>query len=208
MNARAHKRDGTHLPEMLGYNVRMAGKKSDKMEYTKEYVYQVFDGRVRDRIEDVKRMFFEGYSFTDVAKELDVSNSLLWSMMRNKNPRYDALREAMTFGEFAVGNVEQSLYRKATGYYYFEEQTVVTTKEYFNKKGKKCKEQEIKVVPVRKYMPSDTNAIKFFLLNHAAKRYSPEGSADQAQQEAMIEGLKNVFVTVKKTADEGGSGDE
>ena len=126
MNARAHKRDGTHLPEMLGYNVRMAGKKSDKMEYTKEYVYQVFDGRVRDRIEDVKRMFFEGYSFTDVAKELDVSNSLLWSMMRNKNPRYDALREAMTFGEFAVGNVEQSLYRKATGYYYYEDQQLIT----------------------------------------------------------------------------------
>lgn len=180
----------------------MAGKKSDKTQFAKEYIYQVYEEKVKDSLEDIRRMFFEGYSWTDVAKELDVSNSLLWAMVRCKNPRYDALREALTFGEHATSNVKQSLYRKAVGYYYTEDQAIVVTKEYFNKKGKKCKEQRIEVVPVRKYMPSDTNAIKFFLLNHDSAEYSPEGSAEQAQRQQMIDGLKDVFVSVKRKADE------
>lgn len=175
--------------------------------FTEEYVYALYCERVQPRLDDVRRMFFEGYSFNDVAKELDVSSSLLWKMRRSKKTQYAELRDAFEFQSLQIQNVESALYRRAVGFYYDEDEKVATMKEYYNKRGEKCKEPVVKTVKVRKYAPPDINAIKFFLLNHAAKKYSPEGSAEQAQQQAMIEGLKNVFVTVKTKADEG-NGDE
>lgn len=175
--------------------------------FTEEYVYALYCERVQPRIDDIRRMFFEGYSFTEVAKELDVSSSLLWKMRRNKKSQYAELREAFEFQSAQIQNVETALYRKAVGFYYDEDEKVAVVKEYFNKRGEKCKEPVVKTVKVRKYCPPDVNAIKFFLLNHAAKQYSPEGSAEQAQTQAMIDGLKNVFVSVRKKAEEE-AGDE
>ena len=179
-----------------------------KVTYSEEYMYDVYNERVKPRLDDVKRMFFEGYSFTDVAKELDVSNSLLWKMRRNKKPQYDALRDAFEFSNVQIQNVETALYRKAIGYYYEEDEKVATMKEYYNKRGERCKEPVVKTVKVRKYAQPDINAIKFFLLNHAAKRYAPEGSVSDDRQKSIIDGLKNVFVTVKRKADSEGSDDE
>ena len=179
-----------------------------RTEFTEEYIYSLYCEKVQPRLDDIKQMFFEGYSFTEIAKELEVSSSLLWRMRRSKKSQYAELRDAFEFQSVQIQNVETALYRRAVGFYYDEDEKVATMKEYYNKRGEKCKEPVVKTVKVRKYAPPDINAIKFFLLNHAAKKYSPEGSAEQAQQQAMIEGLKNVFVTVKKTADAGGSGDE
>lgn len=179
-----------------------------KSELTEEYVYQLYCERVKPRLDDVKRMFFEGYSFTDIAKELEVSNSLLWKMRRCNKTQYAELREAFQFYDMQIQNVETSLYRSAIGFYYEVDEVQKGTKEYYNKKGKKCRETVFKVMKVRRYYEPDVNAIKFFLVNHAAKKYSPDGSSDQAQQQAIIEGLKNVFVAVKRTADDGGNGDE
>lgn len=172
--------------------------------FTDEYVYTLYCERVRPRLDDVKRMFFEGYSFTEVAKELDVSSSLLWKMRRSKKSQYAELREAFEFQSAQIQNAETALYRKAVGFYYDEDEKVAVVKEYFNKRGEKCKEPVVKTVKVRKYSPPDVNAIKFFLLNHAANQYAPEGQTEQAQTQAMIEGLKNVFVEVKRKADEEG----
>lgn len=188
----------------------MEGSTSERKpnQTTEEYMYELYCERVKPRLDDVKRMFFEGYSFGEIAKELDVSNSLLWKMRRSKKTQYAELREAFEFSDVQIHNVETALYRRAVGFYYDEDEKVATMKEYFNKRGEKCKEPVVKTVRVRKYSPPDVNAIKFFLLNHAAKKYSPEGSAEQAQQQAMIEGLKNVFVAVKKAADQEGGSDE
>lgn len=179
-----------------------------RTEFTEEYIYSLYCDKVQPRLDDIKQMFFEGYSFTEIAKELEVSSSLLWRMRRCKKSQYAELRDAFEFQSVQIQNVETALYRRAVGFYYDEDEKVAVMKEYYNKRGEKCKEPVVKTVKVRKYAPPDINAIKFFLLNHAAKKYSPEGSAEQAQQQAMIDGLRNVFVTVKKTADEGGSGDE
>lgn len=176
-----------------------------RTEFTEEYVYSLYCERVKPRLDDIKQMFFEGYCFTDIAKELEVSNSLLWKMRRNKKSQYAELREAFEFADVQIANVENALYRRAVGFYYDEDEKVATMKEYYNKRGEKCKEPVVKTVKVRKYCPPDVTAMKFFLLNKAGKKYSPEGSAEQAQQEALIEGLKNVFVTVKKAADDGGA---
>jgi len=178
--------------------------KYGKVTYSDEYVYDVYCSKVKPRLDDVKRMFFEGYSFTDVAKELDVSNSLLWKMRRNSKPQYAELRVAFEFSDVQVHNVENSLYRRAVGFYYDEDREVVLTKEYYNKKGKKCKEQSVKVITVRRYVPSDVNAIKFFLVNKNAKNYSNEGSQEQSQTDQIVENLKNVFIEVKRKADSEG----
>ena len=176
--------------------------------YSEEEVYKEYLDKVLPRIEDIKMMFFNGYSYSDIAKELDVSNSLFWKMKKNQKSQYAPLREAFQFSAAQTQNVETSLYRKATGYYVEVNEVVKVRKEYYNKKGKKCSEETIKVVPVRKWVDADTNAIKFFLLNKDAKNYSPEGSAGKESQQAMIEALGNVFVTVKRKADAEGESDE
>lgn len=188
----------------------MPKKRDDygKITYSEEYVYDVYCERVKPRLDDVKRMFFEGYSFTDVAKELEVSNSLLWKMRRNKKPQYAELRAAFEFSNVQIQNVENALYRRAIGFYYDEEKEVVLTKEYYNKKGKKCKDQTVKIVTIRRYAPSDVNAIKFFLVNKAAANYAPDGIGSDSNQRNLIDGMKNVFVIVKRKADSEGSDDE
>lgn len=173
-------------------------------KYTEEEIFNIYNSKVLPRLEDIRMMFFNGYSFSDVAKELDVSNSLLWKMRKNPKSQYAPLRDCFKFSAAQIQNVETSLYRRAVGYYYEADEVVKGTKEYFNKKGKKCKETIAKIVTVRRYVEPDTNAIKFFLLNHAAKQYSPEGAGDQAGTQAIIDGLQNVFVSVKRKADEEG----
>lgn len=185
------------------------GDASEKREYkglvcTEEYLYSLYCEKVQPRIDEVRMWFFSGYSFSDVAKELEVSNSLLWKMRRNKKPQYAPLREAFEFTDAQIQNVSTALYRKAIGFYYDEDEKVSTMKEYYNRNGEKCREPVVKTVRVRKYCPPDVNAIRFFLLNKDSKNYAPEGKiADTSKQDAMIEGMKNVFVQVKRKADEG-----
>ena len=43
--------------------------------FTDEYIYSLYCEKVKPRLDDIKRMFFEGYSFSEISKELDVSRA-------------------------------------------------------------------------------------------------------------------------------------
>lgn len=69
----------------------------------------------------------------------------------------DAIKSAK---EIADERVERSLYQKATGFDYTEEQAIKIKKAQY--------EEEVEVVEVRKHSPADTTAAIFWLKNRRA----------------------------------------
>ena len=77
----------------------------------------------------------------------------------------------------AVEEVENSLYKAATGYYYTEHQVVkVKTDQY---------REEVRVIEVQKFKPPDTGAMCFYLKNRAKDRWAENPQNIAIQQERL-----------------------
>lgn len=181
-------------------------KKIIDKKLTDEELYTLYLNRVSNYVENIKVWIYIGHTFTQIADELEISNSMLWRMMRSKNSAYDKLREAMNsdVSDDSFANVvEQSLYRKCTGYDVYETMPIKLKREYYNKKGKKCTEEVIEYCDVKKHIPADFSAQRFYLLNHKRNKYTNENKItenDKSLQE-LLDGVKNITITIKEKAD-------
>lgn len=173
--------------------------KEDKIKYSPEYIYNVYINKIKPRLGEIQLMLFAGYSFFQIAKELGVSNSLLWHMRVNR--KCDELRDVFRTDQLQIENVENALYRKCVGYTVYEQQAIKVKHEYYNKKGKKCVDEQIKLVDVAKHVEPDFQAIRFYLLNNKPKSYHAESQPprDEAVQNA-IANVKEVIVKIKEAA--------
>jgi len=181
-------------------------RKTTTKKLTDEDLYTLYTNRVSNNIENIKVWIYMGYTFTRISDELEVSNSLLWRMMRSKNHAYDSLREAMNsdIADDTFANVvEQSLYRKCTGYDVTETMPIKIKREYYNKKGKKCSEEKIEIVNVRKHIAADFSAQRFYLLNHRRNRYTNENkiSENDSSMQELLNNVKNITLTIKSKVD-------
>lgn len=85
---------------------------------------------------------------------------------------HDEFCQALKAGkELADNRVERSLYQKATGFTYVEQQAFKVKKvEYLN--GKRLSEtEELKVVDVERFSPPDTTAMIFWLKNRRPEQW-------------------------------------
>lgn len=170
-------------------------------------LYTLYLTNVANRIEDIKRYKYLGYTFTDISTELCISNSELWRMYVSKKDCYIPLKNALDTDvrdEVFSTLVENALYRKCVGYYVNEQQAIKVKHEYYNKKGKKCCEEQVEVVEVQKYISPEFNAQRFYLLNNKRDKYSNENRIDNnsLSTESLIESLKNFTIAVKRKAEE------
>lgn len=129
--------------------------------------------KIMNSLQSIEEWALQGMSYKDMAEMLDMSYvsfrkikasnlSLLSLLEKCDTRRKKALEEQ-------VKNVEESLYKRATGYNYTEQVPVKVKKEMITEDGIKLVQEEVEVVTVKKHSPADISAAKFFLVNRAKK---------------------------------------
>ena len=178
-------------------------KETRLIKYTNEFVYSKYIELVQPRLNDIESWIHLGYSMEQIANELGLSNSLFW-YMRYKQC-YPDLCDIFEQEKMLIDNVKTSLYRKAVGYYVTEDTAIKIKVEYINKQGKKGVREEVKVVPLRKYIAPDVQAMKFYLCNKDCEHWKDNASASNSQdtEGELIANAKNLLIKVKKSIDDG-----
>lgn len=124
----------------------------------------------------VKSMAEDGRNERDIAESIGVSYAS-WKRYKAKNE--DLKAQIKEIKNNRVQSVEDSLYKCANGYSYYEEVPTKVKEEVLTEDGKTILVKErIEVTKVKKYRGADINAIKYFL-NNKAKRDWKE-SVDKA----------------------------
>lgn len=121
-----------------------------------------------------------GFGNNQLARVLEVCAATITDW-RQVYPDFDeAIKRGLEV--FAITKAEQSLQKRLLGYFYNE----VTTTLVKDKATGKSKMKETKIV--KKHVPSDTNALKFFLTN---KR--PEEWKDRQEHSVFGKNGKDLF---------------
>ena len=130
------------MPAPEGNDYAVGNEGGRPTEYKDEYVLQA------------EKLCMLGATDEEVADFFGVSTRTIyrWKL------EHDEFCQALKVGKAAADErIERSLYQKASGYFYTEEQA-------FKIKVEQHKE-EVEVVPVEKYAPPDTTAQIFWLKN-------------------------------------------
>jgi len=132
-----------------------AGRPEGSDEYLAEYAGQA------------EKLSLLGATDAEIA---DFFGKSVRTIHRWKHTHEDFCHSLKVGKEMADARVERSLYQKATGYDFVEEQAIkIKTGQY---------EEEVEVVEVLKHAPSDTTAAIFWLKNRRSEQWrdKPEGS--------------------------------
>jgi hypothetical protein len=105
-------------------------------------------------VEQAKKLCHLGATDDEMADFFSVHRSTIYRWKLDYPEFCDAIKSAK---EIADERVERSLYQKATGYNYTEEQAIKIKKAQH--------EEEVEVVEVEKHSPADTTAAIFWLKN-------------------------------------------
>lgn len=129
--------------------------------------------KVMNSLQTIEEWALQGMSYKEMAEMLEMSYAS-FRQIKGKNLALLALLEKCAIKrkeviDEQVKNVEESLYKRATGYNYTESVPVKVKKEVINDAGVKLNIEEVEVVTVTKHSPADISAAKFFLLNKAKK---------------------------------------
>ena len=131
--------------------------------------------KIMNNLQTIEEWALQGMTYKDMADMLEMSyvsfrkikasNISLLSLLEKCDTRRKKVIEEQ------VKNVEESLYKRATGYNYTEQVPVKVKKEVMED-GIKLTLEEVEVVTVKKHSPADIAAAKFFLLNRARKYWN------------------------------------
>ncbi len=122
---------------------------------------------VEPRLIEVEGWARDGLIDEQIAKNLGVA----YSTFRVYKSKHPALSAALKRSKaIADREVENALFKNATGYDYTEEQAI-KLKKVFYLDGKRHEEERVEVVEVKKYRFPDTTAQIFWLKNRKPKEW-------------------------------------
>jgi transcriptional regulator with XRE-family HTH domain len=120
-----------------------------------------------------------GLTVEQIAHNMGVANSTLWKWLNEHSEISDAIKDGK---DSAIEQVENALFKKATGFQWTEE----TTEIY--QRGETVKEKHIR--KVTKYAAPDTAAMIFFLKNRQPDKWSDKPETQQTNDEPLLELLQ------------------
>jgi transcriptional regulator with XRE-family HTH domain len=120
-----------------------------------------------------------GLTVEQIAHNMGVANSTLWKWLNEHSEISDAIKDGK---DSAIEQVENALFKKATGFQWTEE----TTEIY--QRGETVKEKHIR--KVTKYAAPDTAAMVFFLKNRQPDKWSDKPETQQTNDEPLLELLQ------------------
>ena len=131
----------------------------------------------------------DGLTDEQIAKNIGIGVSTLsvWKV------KYAEILAALKRGKQVVDiEVENALLRSALGFYYTEQQAIKVKEVYYNKDGKRCEKEDVKVVEVEKYNPPETTPQIFWLKNR-----KPVEWRDKKEIDTTL--TTNATLTLKET---------
>lgn len=129
---------------------------------------------LKDKKEDIRKWAKQGCTKKEIAINLGISKTTFesyekkysWLSVLIKKAKWEAIEE-----------VENSLFKSATGYYYTEQQIV---------KVKLAKDlEEVQKIDVKKFKPPDVGAMCFYLKNRAKDRWAENPQNVDIQKERL-----------------------
>jgi transposase-like protein len=116
----------------------------------------------------------DGLTNEQISHNMGISATTLYDW-QNKYPEFS---EALKKGKEVVDReVENALLDNAKGYYYTEEQAIKVKSSWYVD-GKKHEKEEVNVVEVRRFKPSDTTAQIFWLKNRKPSEWRDKQDVD------------------------------
>lgn len=129
-----------------------------------------YETHVLPKLLDIAEMVRKGLNEEQIAENIGVA----YSTFREYKKKYSALSAALKKEKEARNEcVEDSLYTRATGTFVTVKKPVKVKKtEYDPTTGKKVREwEEVVVAEEQQYIPPDTGANIFWLVNHCGDKY-------------------------------------
>lgn len=152
--------------------MEMAGRPS---EYKAEYV------------EQAEKLCALGATDDEMADFFGVHRATLYRWKLDHPEFCDAIKSAK---EIADERVERSLYQKATGYDYSEEQAIKVKRAQY--------EEKVEVVEVRKHAPAETPAAIFWLKNRRKDEWRDKQEMEHSAVGDFADFLKRVAENGKR----------
>lgn len=130
--------------------------------------------QLKEKKEEIEKWAKRGCTKKEIATNLGVSKTTFESYEK----KYSWLSGLIKKAQFeAIEEVENSLFKAATGYYYTEHQAIKVKVDQY--------QEEIRIVEVQKFKPPDTGAMCFYLKNRAKDRWAENPQNIAIQQERL-----------------------
>ena len=129
---------------------------------------------VKSRLAEIEIWLKRGLAEHQIFKNLGIGKTT-WESYKKKYPE---LKELLKKGrETQIEEVENSLYKNATGYYYSVQESVKVKDADGN--------ERVEIVTLRKFKPPETGAIAFFLKNKDKKNYADNPNMIDIKREEL-----------------------
>lgn len=130
--------------------------------------------QLKEKKEEIENWAKRGCTKKEIAANLGISKTTFEAYEK----KYSWLSGLIKKAQFeAIEEVENSLYKAATGYYYTEHQVVKVKVDQY--------QEEVRVIEVQKFKPPDTGAMCFYLKNRAKDRWAENPQNIAIQQERL-----------------------
>lgn len=147
---------------------------------------------VSKRLGEVETWASMGLSESQIAFNLGISRATLENYKRDHLDILECLKRGKNQADFKV---ENSLYKKAIGYEVKETVAAKVKDIYYDDKGNKCQKERLDTVEIKKEIPADVSAIKFWLINRKQGKWK--------ENPTKIEIDKALLELKKKEAEKG-----
>lgn len=119
----------------------------------------------------------DGLTDEELASKMKIAPSTLYAW----KIKFPEISEALKKGKEIVDiEVENALYKNATGYDYTEDQAFKVKRVFYDDDNRRCEQEEIEVVEIRRHKPPETAAQAFWLKNRKPVEWrdKPQGGGE------------------------------
>lgn len=156
-----------------------------------------YEKNILPKMGQILQWFEEGFSVTKIAEKIGCSSVTLYKYIKEVEEFKNAIEKVR---EIKTANVEVSLYKKCVGFEYPITKNMKVKKEKYDDQGRKITYEEIVSYTDVLYIPPDTQAIRFWLLNHAGDRYRNDQPEINITNE-LLDKSDSILVKVKDLAE-------
>lgn len=144
---------------------------------------------VMGNLKTIEEWTLQGMTQKEIAECLGIGESTFRKLKRENVALLAVLKKCANqkkkFQDEQVKQVEESLFKRATGYNIKEEVVTKVKDTYYDDQGHKCTKEDVIVSEVTKHIPADVNAAKFFLLNKAKKIWNNDPNKLEIDKENL-----------------------
>jgi hypothetical protein len=133
------------------------------------------DEIISENLKTIEELALSGLTEAEIASCLNIGYSTFRKVKKQNVALAAVLKKCASFKrnnlKSQINEVERSLFERAKGYDYETIQNIKVKSSGYDKNGKKWEKEEVKSVPTKVHVPADINAVKFFLVNAAKKKW-------------------------------------